>query len=162
MSGVKWHKFLPVLLLGVGLMGPWGGSHAEEARPLADDPAVEKRMLVIAEDMRCLVCQNESLAASQADLAKDLRREIRDQIRQGKTDQEVTDYMVARYGDFVRYRPPVKPVTWALWFGPFVLLLGAVGLLGWVLRRRILQRSPEAPLSSAQKQQIEALLRDQP
>ncbi|MBW8066467.1 MAG: cytochrome c-type biogenesis protein CcmH [Ferrovum sp.] len=143
-------------------MGPWGGSHAEEARPLADDPAVEKRMLAIAEDMRCLVCQNESLAASQADLAKDLRREIRDQIRQGKTDQEVTDYMVARYGDFVRYRPPVKPVTWALWFGPFVLLLGAVGLLGWVLRRRILQRSPEAPLSSAQKQQIEALLRDQP
>ncbi len=162
MSGVKWHKFLPVLLLGVGLMGPGGFPRAEEAKPLADDPAVEKRMLVIAEDMRCLVCQNESLAASQADLAKDLRREIRDQIRQGKTDQEVTDYMVARYGDFVRYRPPVKPVTWALWFGPFILLLGAVGLLGWVLRRRILQRSPEAPLSSAQKQQIEALLRDQP
>ncbi|WP_297505259.1 cytochrome c-type biogenesis protein [Ferrovum sp.] len=162
MSGVKWHKFLPVLLLGVGLMGPGGFSRAEEAKPLADDPAVEKRMLVIAEDMRCLVCQNESLAASQADLAKDLRREIRDQIRQGKTDQEVTDYMVARYADFVRYRPPVKPVTWALWFGPFILLLGAVGLLGWVLRRRILQRSPEAPLSSAQKQQIEALLRDKP
>ncbi|NDU86121.1 MAG: cytochrome c-type biogenesis protein CcmH [Ferrovum sp.] len=133
---------------------------AEDAKPLAEDPVVEQRLINIAQDMRCLVCQNESLAGSHADLAEDLRREIRDQIRKGKTDQEVTDYMVARYGDFVRYRPPIKPTTWALWFGPFILLVCAVGLLGWFLRHKVVQREPDSPLSPEQKLQVEALLRD--
>ena len=135
------------------------GLHANEAKPLAEDEVVEQRLIKIAEEMRCLVCQNESLAGSRADLAEDLRREIRSQIRQGKTDQEVMDFMVTRYGDFVRYRPPVKPTTWLLWFGPFLFLAVAVGLLVRVLRRRI-RLSPDEPLTAEQKQQAEALLRD--
>lgn len=144
------------------VLGAIGLSQAEEAKPLSDDPAVEKRLLDISGEMRCLVCQNESLAASQADLAKDLRQEIREQIQKGMSDQQITDYLVTRYGDFVRYRPPVKPSTWALWFGPFLLLLGAVALLGWILRHKILRRPAEIPLSDEDKQKIEALLRDQP
>jgi len=133
--------------------------HATEAKPLAEDEVVEQRLIKIAEEMRCLVCQNESLAGSHAELAEDLRREIRAQIRQGKTDQEVMAFMVTRYGDFVRYRPPVKPTTWLLWFGPFLFLAVAVGLLARVLRRRS-RLSPEEPLTAEQKQQAEALLRD--
>jgi len=133
--------------------------HATEAKPLAEDEVVEQRLIKIAEEMRCLVCQNESLAGSHAELAEDLRREIRTQIRQGKTDQEVMAFMVTRYGDFVRYRPPVKPTTWLLWFGPFLFLAVAMGLLARVLRRRS-RLSPEVPLTAEQKQQAEALLRD--
>ncbi len=134
--------------------------HANEAKPLAEDEVVEQRLIKIAQEMRCLVCQNESLAGSRADLAEDLRREIRAQIRQGKTDQQVVDYMVSRYGDFVRYRPPVKPKTWFLWFGPFVFLAIGVAVLAFVLRRRN-RDAAESPLSSEQKKQAEALLRDQ-
>ncbi len=149
-------------LLWAGLMlGCIATAGAEEAKPLAQDPAVEKRLLDISSEMRCLVCQNETIAASQADLAKDLREEIREQIIKGKTDKEITDYMVARYGDFIRYRPPVKPTTWALWFGPFLLLLGAVALLVNTLKKHVARRSDEPPLSVDEKQKIEALLRDQ-
>jgi len=88
------------------------------------------------------VCQNESLASSHAELADDLRREVRELIRQGKTDQEVKDFLVARYGDFVLYRPEVKPLTWVLWFGPFVLLLVAAVFLGVYLRQRRQQVAP--------------------
>jgi len=133
--------------------------YANEARPLADDEAVEQRLIKIAEEMRCLVCQNESLAGSHADLAEDLRREIRVQIRAGKSDAEVMDFMVTRYGDFVRYRPPVKPTTWLLWFGPFALLVLAVGALAFMLRRRN-HLLPDTPLTDQQKQNAEALLRD--
>lgn len=132
---------------------------ANEAAPLAEDPVVEKRLIGISEELRCLVCQNESLAGSRADLAMDLRREIRTLIRQGKSDAEIMDFMVNRYGDFVRYRPPVKPVTWLLWFGPFVLLLGAL----WGLYRmvRSTQREATAPLlDAAQRERAEALLQN--
>jgi cytochrome c-type biogenesis protein CcmH len=140
-------RFFYALLLILPLSA-WAG----EAKPLAEDPVVEQRMIKIAEEMRCLVCQNESLAGSHADLAEDLRREIRDQIRAGKSDQEVMEFMVTRYGDFVRYRPPVKPTTWLLWFGPFVLLLiGAV-----VLVRTLRARNHEAPAALAQDQRQEA------
>ena len=91
--------------------------------PLAEDEAVEQRLVAIAEELRCLVCQNESLAGSHAPLAEDLRREIRTLIRQGRTDAEVMNYLVSRYGDFVLYRPPLKPTTWLLWGGPLILLL---------------------------------------
>jgi cytochrome c-type biogenesis protein CcmH len=84
---------------------------SKEAAPLAEDPAVEKRLVNIAEELRCLVCQNESLAGSQADLAKDLREEVRGLIKSGKSDEEVKDFLVSRYGDFVLYRPQVKPIT---------------------------------------------------
>ncbi len=130
-------------------------ARATEAAPLADDPVVEQRLLVIAEEVRCLVCQNESLAGSRADLAQDLRREIRGLIKQGKTDKEVMDFLVSRYGDYVRYRPPVKPTTWLLWGGPFVLL--AAGLAGLVLfvRRR---RNTSAALSPEEQREAAALL----
>ena len=89
-------------------------AQANEAQPLAEDPVVEKRMVAISAELRCLVCQNESLAGSRADLALDLKREIRSLIKAGKSDAEIMDFMVSRYGDFVRYRPPVNPVTWLL------------------------------------------------
>jgi cytochrome c-type biogenesis protein CcmH len=148
-------RWLILLLLSVFPLA----LHANEAKPLAEDEVVEQRLIKIAQDLRCLVCQNESLAGSRADLAEDLRQEIREQIRQGKTDQEVVDYMVSRYGDFVRYRPPVKPTTWLLWFGPFLLLAASVGTLVIVLRRRN-RVNAEAPLTREQKQLAEALLRD--
>lgn len=113
-----------------------------EAAPLADDPKLEARLVDISQELRCLVCQNESLASSHAELAEDLRREVRDLIRQGKSDQEIKDFLVARYGDFVLYRPEVKPLTWVLWFGPFVLLLVAAVFLGVYLRQRRQQVAP--------------------
>ena len=129
----------PLSLGGWGAPGPvWSGAAlAGEAQALAADPVVEQRLIAIAEELRCLVCQNESLAASRAELAIDLRREIRGLIRAGKSDEDIMNFMVARYGDFVRYRPPLKPATLALWIGPFVLLLvGMVVLVRHVRRAR--------------------------
>ncbi len=146
----RWIACLFALLLS-------SSAFANEAAPLAEDPVVEKRLIAISEELRCLVCQNESLAGSRADLANDLRREIRTLIRDNKTDAEIMDFMVNRYGDFVRYRPPVKPVTWLLWFGPFLLLLGAL----WGLYRmvRSTQREAVAPtLDAAQRERAQALL----
>jgi cytochrome c-type biogenesis protein CcmH len=132
---------------------------ANVAVPLADDPVVERRLIVISEELRCLVCQNESLAGSRADLALDLRREIRTLIKGGKTDAEILDFMVSRYGDFVLYRPPVKPITWALWFGPFLLLIGAVVVLVRMVRKG--QRNEVTPvLDAAQRARAQALLKD--
>ena len=102
-----------------------------EAEPLTEDPALEARLKSMSQELRCLVCQNSTLADSSAPLAEDLRKEIRSQMRQGKSDKEVVDYLVARYGDFVRYRPPVNNSTALLWFGPFLLLI--IG--GFVLYR---------------------------
>ena len=104
---------------------------AGDAKPLTDDPVIEARLKAMSSELRCLVCQNTTLADSTAPLAEDLRKEIREQLRAGKSDQEVIDYLVARYGDFVRYRPPVNNETALLWFGPFILL--AIG--GLVLYR---------------------------
>jgi len=133
---------------------------AKEAQPNSDDPELEKRVTNLAKELRCLVCQNETLADSQADLAEDLRREIRAQMRAGKSDKEVVEFLTARYGQFVLYRPPVQPTTYLLWFGPFVLLLG--GLL--ILFRYIKQRRDaiaEQPLTAEQRRKAEALLRSQ-
>lgn len=130
---------------------------AEEAKPLTDDPLLEQRLIKLSEDLRCLVCQNESLAGSRAELAQDLRREIRDQMRSGKNDEQVIDYLTQRYGDFVLYKPPVKPVTWLLWFGPFILLIGA--LWGYVrfLKQRAVKVAEET-LSDEERKRVEALL----
>jgi len=125
-------KWLAMLLLASFALF----AQAKEATPLAEDEAVEQRLISIADELRCLVCQNESLAGSRSDLANDLRREIRTLIRQGKTDAEVLDFLVSRYGDFVRYRPPLKPSTWLLWGGPFILLGVGLTVLMLFLRRR--------------------------
>lgn len=123
-------------LLVLALMLCAAASFAQVARPLAEDEAVERRLNAIAEELRCLVCQNESLAGSRADLALDLRRQIREQIKAGRSDDEILAYMTERYGDFIRYRPPLKGTTLALWVGPFVLLAAAAGGLAWYVRRR--------------------------
>jgi len=134
-----------------------GVGSAKEAQSMAEDPVLEKHVMAISEDMRCLVCQNESLAASHAELAVDLRNEIRDQIKRGASDKEVVDFMVQRYGDFVLYRPPVNPTTALLWFGPFVFLaLGAAGLLLYLKRRRA--TVAEATVSEDERKRAEAML----
>jgi cytochrome c-type biogenesis protein CcmH len=132
---------------------------ADEATPLASDPALEQRLVSISEEMRCLVCQNESLSGSRSELAQDLRREIRDLIQQGKTDAEIRTFMVDRYGDFILYRPPVKPTTWLLWIGPFVLLFAGIVALLMYLRRRNTQVASTS-LSDDENKRIDALLRD--
>ncbi len=106
------------------------------AAPTASDPALEARMLAIASELRCLVCQNQTIADSHADLAADLRRQVRELIAQGKTDAQIRDYMTARYGDFVLYRPPLKPTTAALWLGPAALLAIALVALALTIARR--------------------------
>ena len=146
------------LFLILSLLIACSPGFAREAAPTAADIVVEKRMVAISEELRCLVCQNESLAGSQADLAKDLRREIREQIAQGKSDKEILDFMTGRYGDFVRYRPPLKGTTFLLWFGPFLLLVAGIAALGNILRRRG-KRVAEATLSAEEQNRAEALLR---
>ncbi len=111
-------------------------SYAGEAKDLAANPVLEKRMIGLAERLRCLVCQNESLASSHAELAEDLRQEVREMMLKGKSDQEIIDYLVARYGDFVLYDPPMKRYTVLLWFGPFAMLLFGVGALVLQVRKR--------------------------
>jgi cytochrome c-type biogenesis protein CcmH len=132
-------------------------SVAKDAAPLAQDPVLEQRLISISEEMRCLVCQNESLAGSRSDLANDLRREIRTLIQEGKSDDQIRTFMVERYGDFVLYRPPVKPITWLLWIGPFVILvIGIVVLLSYLRRRNL--SIPSTALSKTDNEKIDALL----
>lgn len=146
-----------LLLIGCVALCALGVS-AKEAAPMAEDPVLEARLLAISEELRCLVCQNESLAGSRADLANDLRREVRTLIKEGKSDQEILDFMVGRYGDFVRYRPPVKPTTWLLWLGPFLLLGGGLFALIAFLRRQKRAHPTPAPLSDEQRHRAQALL----
>lgn len=131
---------------------------AREALPAADDPALEARVVKLTSELRCLVCQNQSLADSHADLAIDLKNQVRAQMQAGKSDGEIRDYMVARYGDFVLYDPPFKLSTLLLWAGPFALLLaGLAGLAVYMRNRR--RRLPEVELSTADHARAEALLR---
>ncbi len=130
---------------------------AKEAQPSAADPVLEERVMKLSRDLRCLVCQNETLADSRADLAEDLRNQIREQMKAGKSDKEIIAFLTDRYGKFVLYRPPVDPTTYLLWFGPFVLLVA--GLL--LLFRYVKQRSgliAESPLSAEERRRAETLL----
>jgi cytochrome c-type biogenesis protein CcmH len=144
-------------LVSILLMLACHGLMANEAAPLAEDPAVEQRLIGISEEMRCLVCQNESLAGSRSDLANDLRAQIRTMIKDGKSDAEIRQYMVDRYGDFVLYRPPVKPITWLLWLGPFtILLIGIIGLFMYLRKRNI--GMDRRTLSDDENRRLDALL----
>lgn len=131
-------RFLVILLLALSwpVMAETSAVAPKEALPNAEDPVIEQRLVNLAEDLRCLVCQNESLAGSHAELAEDLRREIRDQMKAGKNDKEVIEYLTTRYGDFVLYRPPFKPVTYLLWIGPVLFLAIGGGAWYMTLRRR--------------------------
>jgi cytochrome c-type biogenesis protein CcmH len=164
-SCVNWSNILGALLLGCALIniGAWAQTAPapREAKPMANNPAVEARLVDISQELRCMVCQNESLASSHAELAEDLRREVRDLIVQGKTDSEIKTFLVDRYGDFVLYRPEVKPLTWVLWFGPFFLLLLAAFALGAYLRQRKKQVT-SLELSDAQRKRAEQLLKGKP
>jgi cytochrome c-type biogenesis protein CcmH len=137
-------KWIAALLMALAL-----SAHADED--------LDKRAAALEEELRCLVCQNQTIADSHAGLAADLRREVREQLAQGKSEQEVLDFMVQRYGDFVLYRPPVKSTTWLLWCGPFLLL--AAGALLLVSRLRAgRSRAAEPQPSEEQLQRARALL----
>jgi len=125
---------LRALLLAVALGG--GLAHANEAASAAADPVLEARMLSITAELRCLVCQNQTIADSHADLAVDLRQQVREMLQKGQSDQQILDYMTARYGDFVLYRPPFKSTTMLLWIGPGVMLVAGLVMLVLILRRR--------------------------
>lgn len=135
---------------------------ASEARPAVDDPAMETRVWNLANELRCLVCQNQTIADSHAELAMDLKNQIREQIRAGRTDRQIVDYMVERYGDFVLYRPPVKATTLLLWIGPFVLLAGAFVAFGVQLRRRRAAQTAEPELDAAARARARAILEQRP
>ena len=121
----------------------------------ADDEQLDARVHALSHQLRCVVCQNQTLADSQAELAVDLRRQMREQMRAGASDDAVRDFLVQRYGDFVLYKPPLNPVTWLLWFGPLLLL--ALVLAAIVRNRRRGARSPAA-LDEADRQRLDAML----
>jgi len=123
-------------------------------------PGEEQRFKDVIEEIRCLVCQNQSLIDSDAELAHDLRAEVYDMMQAGNSDAQIVDFLVERYGDFVLYSPPVKPSTWLIWFGPFVLLLVATLILVRSLRRQ--QRSTRAEISSADRQRLNRILSNDP
>jgi cytochrome c-type biogenesis protein CcmH len=136
-----------------------GAITAKEAQP-NEDPQIEQRMKALTEQLRCLVCQNETLADSRADLAEDLRRQIREQMKAGKSDQEILAFLTDRYGDFVLYNPPVKRTTYLLWFGPFILLITGTGVLYRYLKRRRELISDE-PLTTDERKRAEEILRSE-
>lgn len=139
----------------------WGQEEThKEAIPVAEDPEIEERMLALTEDLRCLVCQNETIAESRADFSNDIRRIIREQIKANKTDAEITDFLVDRYGEFVLYNPPMKASTALLWFGPLILLLIGTGTLIMYLKGRR-ERVEEASLSDEQQTKAQILLDDE-
>jgi cytochrome c-type biogenesis protein CcmH len=145
--------WLALIALLFSAPSAWAG----EARPLAEDPAVEERLKHLAVELRCLVCQNQTLADSNAPLAEDLRREVREKIVQGMNDKEIIDFLVSRYGDFVLYRPPLKSTTTLLWIGPFVLLVGGGIALVVALKRRG-KKVADAAITEEEHRRVEQLL----
>ena len=129
---------------------------AEEAQPASADPVLEARVHALSLKLRCLVCQNQSIAESDADLAQDLRQQVREQLLAGKTEAQIKDFMVARYGDFVLYEPPLKGTTILLWGAPLVLLLSGLVWLGIRLKRRAAES--QTPLTESERARAQALL----
>jgi len=131
---------------------------AKEAQPLSNDPELEKRVMALSEQLRCLVCQNETLAGSHADLAVDLRQQIREQMKAGKSDKEIVTFLTERYGDFVLYNPRLTSRTYLLWFGPFILLGGGLAAFYSYIRRRR-ELITEQPLSPEDRKRAEDVLK---
>lgn len=136
-----------------------GVATAQEARPLGENPRVEARLKALAVELRCLVCQNQTLADSNAPLAEDLRREVREMIAKNMSDQDIINFLVERYGDFVLYRPPLRATTTVLWIGPFLLLAVAGTVLIMALRRRK-KTLPDVVVSDADRERVVQLLSD--
>jgi len=151
-------RSLPLMLLLLCLVAPFTSAQVRRERPVIDDPALERRLQKLSQELRCLVCQNETLADSRADLAEDLRDEIREQMKAGKSDKEIIAFLTQRYGQFILYRPQVTPTTYLLWFGPFVLLLAGLAVLfRYIKQRRDL--IPEQPLTAEERRRAEEMLR---
>ena len=144
---------LLALLLGLVLAA---AVCAKEAPTAAADPALEKRVMMLAAELRCLVCQNQTIADSHAELAIDLKNQVREKLKQGDSEEKIIAYMVARYGDFVLYKPPMKATTLALWVGPFALLLAALGGLYYYIARR--RSAPGQALSEDEQARVRSLL----
>lgn len=153
------HRFALVLFAAISLAGL--PAHAGEAAPAADDPVLEKRVTGLSELLRCLVCQNQTIADSHAELAIDLKNQIREKMKAGESDKQIVDFMVARYGDFVLYKPPVKATTVILWAGPFVLLLAGLGLLFAKVRKRMRLAQAGEVMTEEEHLRAAALLRDE-
>lgn len=151
-------RLVATVVLALAASAP-GGARSAEAQPLADDPLLEARVIQVAAELRCLVCQNESVAASQSALANDLRRQIKQMLSAGRSPEEVRVFMVERYGDFVLYRPALDFRTVLLWFGPFALLGAGLTGLGLAIRRRRRQ-APAPALSDADRLRVRRLLEE--
>jgi cytochrome c-type biogenesis protein CcmH len=152
-------RWLAVLFLALSCVAASPGHAATNPDEILQDAALEQRARNLSKQLRCLVCQNQSIDDSDADLARDLRGIVREQLLAGRSDAEIIDYLTARYGDFVLLKPPVEPATWGLWFGPgAVLLIAAAGLLVYLRRRRRVEDAPP-PLSPEERARIEGLLR---
>ncbi|MDY3114886.1 MAG: cytochrome c-type biogenesis protein [Sutterella sp.] len=153
-------RILLPLMLGVAMISASAGVWAaKEAAPTAFDPIAHQRVVEVSEQLRCLVCQNQSIAESNAELAVDLRNQVIEQVKAGKTNKEIVDFMVERYGDFVLYRPPFKSTTYILWLGPVALFLIGLGAFIVNLRRRkAALAQTQQPLTSEEKAKAQAML----
>jgi len=147
-------------LLAAALFAAAQWAHGQAAEVSKPDPATESRLKGLADELRCLVCQNQTIADSNAPLAHDLRTQIREQISQGRSDADIRSYMVERYGDFVLYRPRLQASTVLLWVGPFVLLIAGAGVFAYSVRRRRASSAEQPPLTPERRNAIEALLGD--
>jgi len=153
---VTGRRLLYALLLVVAVAG---GARAVEPSEMLSNPALEARARAIGQELRCLVCQNESIDDSNADLAHDLRVLLRQRLVAGDTDQQAIQYIVDRYGQFVLLKPPVEPATYVLWFGPAALLVvGGAGMLVYLRRHRPGREAAPLPLSADERQRIDRLL----
>ena len=158
---MKFRVMMFVALLAQGVIATPVFADAATEAAVATDPVAEKRLQALSEELRCLVCQNQTIADSNAELAQDLRHEIRGMIKDGRSDKEIVDFMVARYGDFVLYRPPLKGITLLLWGGPVGLMLLGLAILVRYLRRRASRIAAEdQPLSPEDARRAEALLKE--
>lgn len=158
---MKRYLLLAIFVFGAFFQSTAAIADAASEAAIATDPVAEKRLQGLSEELRCLVCQNQTIADSNAELAQDLRREIRGMIKEGKSDKEIVDFMVARYGDFVLYRPPVKGITLLLWGGPLgLMVLGLFALQRYLRRRTTRINAEDKPLSADESSRADALLKE--
>jgi cytochrome c-type biogenesis protein CcmH len=146
-------KKLTAILLGITLLAAMPVRAAVDLTDFGGNKELEERYQTLVTELRCLVCQNQTIADSNADLAKDLRREVHDMLVAGKTDDDIKDFMLERYGDFVLYNPPFKPGTWILWLAPVFF-----GLIGLTVLIRMLRKRPEVALTEADQNRVDELL----
>lgn len=135
-------------------------TQAGEGIPTSDDPVLEKKVMALSENLRCLVCQNQTIADSNAELAVDLRNQVREKLKAGQSEEDILKYMVARYGDFVLFKPQMKSSTWLLWFGPLIMLIGGAWVLIISLRQRRKLQLQAHVLSAEEHERAEILLSD--